>query len=453
MQRFFVIITIYVHTVKVSIVSKNEIKTVLPGSIAEEIGLEPGDAILKINNHSVTDILDYRFLMSDEEILLTVLTKQGEIAEVEIEKEIYEDLGVEFESGLIDGAKRCANGCVFCFIDQLPKGMRETLYFKDDDTRLSFFQGNYVTLTNVPESEIDRFISMHVSPINVSVHTTNPELRVKMLKNKNAGNIFERMKKLSDNGILLNAQIVLCPTLNDGEELERTLSDLLSLGHIRSVSIVPFGKTKYREGLCEIPSVTKEKAVEVIKTLEKWQKKALKKLGTRLFYASDELYLKAEMEIPPSEEYEGFPQIENGVGLIASMNEEFQMAIKEEYPFKGERVVSIATGSAAYNFIKSIAKQAENRYNGLKANVYKIENNFFGEEITVAGLLCGCDIIARLKGKALGDELIISKSMLRDGTDVLLDDVTVKDIEKELNVKITPVENDGYEFLEALLGV
>ena len=431
----------------------NEIKCVEEGSIAEEIGLEPGDVILKINNQYVKDILDYRFLMSDEEILLTVLTKQGEEVEVEIEKEIYEDLGVEFESGLIDGAKSCANRCVFCFIDQLPKGMRKTLYFKDDDTRLSFFQGNYVTLTNVPESELDRFISMHVSPINVSVHTTNPALRCEMLKNKNAGNIMERMKKLSDNGILLNAQIVLCPTLNDGAELERTLSDLLSLGHIRSVSIVPIGKTKYREGLCNIPSLTKEKAIEVLNCIEAWQKKALEKVGSRLFFASDEFYLKAEREIPEAEEYEQFPQIENGVGLIASMKEEFTAAIESDYVLEKERRVSVATGAAAFNFIKSIAKMAENRYNNLKVDVYEIVNNFFGEEITVAGLLCGTDIIEKLRGKSLGEELLLSKSMLRDQSDVLLDDVTIKDIEKELNVKIRAVENDGYEFLEALLGI
>ena len=432
---------------------KNEIKKVLPGSIAEEIGLEAGDVILKINNHTVSDILDYRYLMSDEEILLTVKTKQGEEVEVEIEKEIYEDLGVEFESGLIDGAKRCANQCVFCFIDQLPDGMRETLYFKDDDTRLSFFQGNYVTLTNVPESEIDRFISMRVSPINVSVHTTNPELRVKMLKNKNAGNIMERMQKLSDNGILLNAQIVLCPTINDGEELERTFSDLLKLGHIRSVSVVPIGKTKFREGLCEIPSVTKETAGDVIDIVEAWQKKALEKTGTRLFFASDEFYLKAERKLPQGEEYENFPQLENGVGLIASMDEEFNLALKEDYSLEKKRHVSVVTGKAAYNFIKSIAKKAENKYNNLQADVYSVTNNFFGNEITVVGLLCGCDIIEQLKGKNLGDELLISKSMLRDSTDVLLDNVTVCELEKELGVKIRCVENDGFEFLEALLGI
>ncbi len=430
---------------------KNEIKKVIQGSIAEEIGLEPGDVILKINDTEVRDILDYRFLMSDEEILLTVLTKQGEEVEVEIEKEIYEDLGVEFSSGLIDGAKSCANRCVFCFIDQLPEGMRETLYFKDDDTRLSFFQGNYVTLTNVPEKELDRFISMRVSPINVSVHTTNPELRVEMLKNKNAGNIMERLRKLSDNGILLNAQIVLCPTINDGAELERTLEDLLSIGHMRSVSIVPIGKTRFREGLCEIPSVTKEKATEVLDTIEAWQKKALEKVGTRLFYASDEFYLRAERELPGAEEYEHFPQIENGVGLIASMKEEFYNALEEKHRVEKARRVSIATGVAAYNFIKSIAKEAEKRYNNLKVDVYEITNDFFGSEITVAGLLCGRDIISQLKGKDLGGRLIISKSMLRDSTDVLLDDITVKDIEKELGVKIKAIENDGYEFLEALL--
>ncbi len=432
---------------------KNEIKYVAPGSIAEEIGLEAGDAILKINNSEVRDILDYRFLMSDEEILLTVLTKQGEEVEVEIEKEVYEDLGVEFETGLIDTAKSCANRCVFCFIDQLPKGMRETLYFKDDDTRLSFFQGNYVTLTNVPEKEIDRFISMHVSPINVSVHTTNPDLRCEMLKNKNAGNIMQRLKKLSDNGILLNAQIVLCPGINDGKELERTLEDLLSLGHIRSVSIVPIGKTKFREGLCEIPSVTKEKAIEVLECIEAWQKKALEKTGSRLFFASDEFYLKAERDLPDAEEYEQFPQIENGVGLIASMKEEFYAALGAEYSLPCKRHVSIATGASAFNFIKSIAKEVENRYNNLEADVYKIENNFFGEEITVAGLLCGCDIIEQLKGKNLGDVLLISRCMLRDASTVLLDDVTVEDIERELNVKVLAVENDGYEFLEALLGI
>lgn len=431
---------------------KNEIKRVMKGSIAEEIGLEPGDKIVKINNTEVTDILDYRFLMSDEEILLTVETKQGEVVEVEIEKECYEDLGVEFESGLIDGAKSCANRCIFCFIDQLPKGMRETLYFKDDDTRLSFFQGNYVTLTNLSEKEIDRLISMRISPINVSVHTTNPELRVKMLKNKNAGNLMDRMKKFADNGIVMNAQIVLCPTFNDKDELERSFSDLLNLGgSVKSVSVVPIGKTKYRDGLCEIPSVTKEEAFEVIKTVNTWQRKAIEKTGTRVFYASDEFYLKAGMPIPNAEEYEEFPQIENGVGLIASMQEEFDRALYLADECDDKIHISIATGVAAYNFIKSIANKAEKKYNNLKVDVYKIVNNFFGEEITVTGLLCGCDIIEQLKGKDLGDRLIISKSMLRDCTDVLLDDTTTGDIEKALNVKIKAIENDGFEFLDALL--
>lgn len=432
-------------------VEANTVKRVMKGSIADEIGIEPGDAIVKINGTEVTDILDYRFLMSDEEIVLTVRTKQGETVDVEIEKEVYEDLGVEFESGLIDGAKSCANRCVFCFIDQLPKGMRETLYFKDDDTRLSFFQGNYVTLTNLSDKEIDRLIKMRVSPINVSVHTTNPELRIKMLRNKNAGNIMERMKRFAENGIVMNAQIVLCPTFNDGVELERTFGDLLSIGErIKSVSVVPVGKTKHRSGLCDIPSVTKEGAGEIIEAVKRWQRKALKKVGTRLFYASDEFYIKAEEDIPQAEEYEAFPQIENGVGLIASMKEEFYRALSETED-DGKHHVSIATGKAAYNFIKTIANDAQKKYNGLRVDVYEIKNNFFGDEITVTGLLCGYDIIEQLKGKKLGERLLISKSMLRDSTDVLLDDVTVSDISSALNVPVFPTENDGYEFLNAIL--
>lgn len=431
---------------------KTEIKRVMKNSIAEEIGLEPGDAIIKINGTEITDVLDYRFLMSDEEILLTVETKDGEIVEIEIEKDCYEDLGVEFESGLIDGAKSCANRCIFCFIDQLPKGMRRSLYFKDDDTRLSFFQGNYVTLTNLSEKEIDRLIKMRVSPINVSVHTTNPPLRVKMLKNKNAGNIMERMRRFAENGIVMNAQIVLCPTFNDGAELERTFSDLLSMGgHIKSVSVVPIGKTRYRDGLCEIPSVTPEGAREVIETVMKWQKRALESVGSRLFYASDEFYLKAGLELPEAEEYEAFPQIENGVGMISSMREEFRRALEETNAPEHLPHVSIATGKAAYNFIKSIANEAEKKYNGLKVDVYAIKNNFFGEEITVTGLLCGCDIIEQLKDKDLGERLIVSKSMLRDSTDVLLDDITIEEISEKINVPVFPIENDGYEFLDAIL--
>lgn len=431
---------------------KTEIKRVMKNSIAEEIGLEPGDAIIKINGTEITDVLDYRFLMSDEEILLTVETKDGEIVEIEIEKDCYEDLGVEFESGLIDGAKSCANRCIFCFIDQLPKGMRRSLYFKDDDTRLSFFQGNYVTLTNLSEKEIDRLIKMRVSPINVSVHTTNPPLRVQMLKNKNAGNIMERMRRFAENGIVMNAQIVLCPTFNDGAELERTFSDLLSMGgHIKSVSVVPIGKTRYRDGLCEIPSVTPEGAREVIETVMKWQKRALESVGSRLFYASDEFYLKAGLELPEAEEYEAFPQIENGVGMISSMREEFRRALEETNAPENLPHVSIATGKAAYNFIKSIANEAEKKYNGLKVDVYAIKNNFFGEEITVTGLLCGCDIIEQLKDKNLGERLIVSKSMLRDSTDVLLDDITIEEISEKINVPVFPIENDGYEFLDAIL--
>lgn len=431
---------------------KNVIKRVMKNSIAHEIGIEAGDAIVKINGNDVTDILDYRFLMSDEEILLTVVTKQGETVEIEIEKDCYEDLGVEFESGLIDGAKSCANRCVFCFIDQLPKGMRKTLYFKDDDTRLSFFQGNYVTLTNLSEKDISRLIKMRVSPINISVHTTNPALRVKMLKNKNAGLLLDTMRRFDENGIVMNAQIVLCPTFNDGAELERTFSDLLGFENVRSVSVVPVGKTRYRDDLCQIPSVTKEGAKKIIDTVDFWQQKALDKKGERLFFASDEFYIKAGIEIPGVEYYESFPQIENGVGLIASMKEEFYSALKLcEKPKKARRV-SIATGTAAYDFIKSLACAAEKKLDGIKIDVYAVKNNFFGEEITVAGLLCGRDIIEQLAGKDLGDALLISKSMLRDKTNVLLDDVTVEEISEKLGVEVCAAENDGFEFLDMILG-
>ena len=432
---------------------KNVIKRVQKNSIAEEIGLEPGDAIVKINGNDVTDILDYRFLMSDEEIELEILTKDREIVTVEIEKDCYEDLGVEFESGLIDGAKSCANRCVFCFIDQMPKGMRETLYFKDDDTRLSFFQGNYVTLTNLFDKDLERLIKMRVSPINVSVHTTNPDLRVEMLKNKRASLIMEKMRMFSENGIVMNAQIVLCPTINDGDELIRTFSDLLQIETLKSVSVVPIGKTRFRDGLCEIPSVTKEGAIKVIETVDEWQQKALSKFGSRMFFASDEFYLKAGVDIPSIGYYESFPQIENGVGLIASMKDEFYSALKLCDVNECESHVSIATGTAAYEFIKSISDEAQRRIKGLKIDVYAIRNDFFGEEITVSGLLCGCDIINQLKGKDLGEKLLISKSMLRDSSDVLLDDVTLSDIEKELMVKVIPVENDGFEFLDTVLDI
>ncbi len=429
------------------------IKYVEPDSIAEELGLEAGDTIEKINGVEIKDVLDYRFLINDEEITLTVLTKQGEEVEVEFEKDAYEPLGVEFENSLMDKPLHCTNKCVFCFIDQLPKGMRESLYFKDDDTRLSFFQGNYVTFTNLDDDEIDRIIRLRISPINISVHTMNPDLRVKMLKNPKAARLPEIMKRLSDNGIIMNCQIVLCPTYNDGKELSYTIEKLYEMREcVKSVSVVPIGLTKHREGLCPMTAVDGDKARELIAEIEKWQKKAKEETGTGFVYASDEIYLKAGYEIPESNAYCGFPQIENGVGMIASLREELTDAIKSSPATENCRTVTLVTGAAVHSTMCDFAEEITKKYPHIKINVEKIINNFFGEQITVSGLLCGCDIIKQLKGKDLGDNLIITKNMLRDGENVLLDDVTTQDIERELNTKIIAVGDDGYELLEAILG-
>lgn len=430
------------------------IKYVENGSIAEEIGLEPGDEILKINNIEIKDVLDYRFLINDEFITLSVLTKQGETVEVEIEKDAYEPLGAEFENSLMDKPLHCTNKCVFCFIDQLPKGMRESLYFKDDDTRLSFFQGNYVTFTNLSDDEIDRIIRLRISPINISVHTMNPELRVKMLKNPKAARLPEIMKKLSDNGIIMNCQIVLCPTFNDGKELSYTIVKLYEMrSSVKSVSVVPIGLTRHREGLCKMTAVDSNKAKELIAEIESWQKKAINEIGTGFVYASDEIYLKAGYEIPESNAYCGFPQIENGVGMIASLREELTDALKDSPAIEKNRTVTLVTGAAVHSTMCTFAEEITKKYPDIKINVEKIINNFFGEQITVSGLLCGCDIIEQLKGKDLGDNLIITKNMLRDGENVLLDDVTTEDIERELDTKIIAVGDDGYELLEAILGI
>lgn len=429
------------------------IKYVEKGSIAEELGLEAGDTIIKINNTEIKDVLDYRFLINDEFITLTVLTKQGEVAEIDIEKDAYEPLGVEFESSLMDKPLHCTNKCVFCFIDQLPKGMRESLYFKDDDTRLSFFQGNYVTFTNLDDDEIDRIIRLRISPINISVHTMNPDLRVRMLKNPKAARLPEIMRKLCDNGIIMNCQIVLCPGYNDGDELSYTIEKLYEMRDcVKSVSVVPIGLTKHREGLCVMTSVDSDKAKELIAEIKKWQKKAISEVGTGFVYASDEIYLKAGYEIPESNAYCGFPQIENGVGMIASLREELTDALKDSPATEKNRTVTLVTGAAVHSTMCNFAEEITKKYPHIKINVEKIINNFFGEQITVSGLLCGCDIIEQLRGKNLGDNLIITKNMLRDGENVLLDDVTTEDIERELNTKIIAVGDDGYELLEAILG-
>ena len=416
---------------------ENVIISVEPGSIAEEIGIEPGDVLVSINDKEVLDVFDYRYLINDE--YLEVLLKDGEGEEyiAEIEKDYDEDIGIVFECGLMDDARSCRNKCIFCFIDQLPKGMRETLYFKDDDTRLSFLQGNYVTLTNMKDSDIDRIIYYHLSPINVSVHTTNPELRKMMLHNKNAGNIMERLRKLADAGIELHLQVVLCKGINDGEELERTLNDVTTLfPAARSMSVVPIGLTKYRDGLFKQEPFTKEDSEKVIDHIEYWQKKNLERFGTRIVYAADEFYLKAQRPVPEPETYEDFQQFENGVGMLSLFKSEFYELLPDIKYEGGKRELSMATGVAAYGLMSEIAEALMKHCDGLKINVYCIKNDFFGEMITVSGLLTGTDIIKQLTGRPLGEYLILPDSLLRNGETVLLDDLHLSDIEAALNTEI-----------------
>lgn len=421
-------------------------------SLAEMAGIEPGDRLMLLNGHEVRDVLEYRYLMSEYEIAVTIQKKNGDIEEITIEND-YEDIGIEFESGLMDNAKSCTNKCIFCFIDQLPKGMRETVYFKDDDTRLSFLQGNYVTLTNMKEDELQRMIDMHVSPINISVHTTNPELRVKMLNNRFAGKVYDIMKRFSKNNIHMNCQIVLCPGYNDEKELDRTITDIAKLyPYVDSLAIVPVGLTAHREGLCKLCEFDSLGAKKVIEQVGKYQKKYLKKFGTRLVYLSDEFYLKAGVDLPEPEEYEGFPQLENGVGLIPGMEEEFLEAVLRIAKKKRNRRISLATGELAYDFIKSMTERIERAAPGFSAEVFAVKNEFFGGGVNVAGLVCGGDIIKQLKGRITTEELFIPQVMLRDDDELFLDDVTVADLEKALNVKVSAVLNDGYDFVEKLLG-
>ena len=448
------------------------VKSVLPGSIAEEAGIEAGDAILSVNGEKIRDIFDYRFLITNENLMLEILKQDGEVWEIEIEKEEYEDLGLEFESLMIDDAKSCKNKCIFCFIDQLPKGMRDTLYFKDDDSRLSFFMGNYITLTNMSFEDIDRIIKYKMSPINVSVHTTNPDLRVFMLKNKNAGDVVEKIQKLIDGGIEVNCQIVLCREINDEKELDRSLKELGALyPGVNSVSVVPVGITIYREGLSYLKPYDMESSAKVIEQIEAWQKKFWEKFGSRIVYIADEFYIMAGNSIPDYEDYEDFPQIENGVGLIAQFKQEFMEYIgkldycslkqKNKIKLQGAkysqefklRIISIATGVSSYLHIKEMAQKLQQKYKNLNINIYKIENNFFGKNVTVTGLLTGQDILEQLKGKELGDELLLSRSMLRSGEEVLLDDYTISDIEKKLDVKVSIVDNSGKDFIEKILGI
>jgi putative radical SAM enzyme (TIGR03279 family) len=435
--------------------NKNKIFVVQSGSIAEEAGIETGDYLLSINGQNIKDIFDYRYYQASEELLLEIEKPDGEIWEIEVEKDESEDLGLEFEDSLINGAKSCTNKCIFCFIDQLPKGMRETVYFKDDDSRLSFLTGNYVTLTNINNEELQRIINYRMSPINVSVHTTNPELRKFMLGNRFAGDVLNKIKMLTDNGIEVNCQIVLCRDINDKGELDKTIADLAGFyPYINSVSIVPVGISRHREGLYELIPFDKESSLEVINQVHKWQNKLHKEKGSRVVYLSDEFYINAGMDIPKIKYYEGFPQIENGVGMLALFRKEVEDTIKRKNTNASliNRKISIATGRLVYENIIQLVNEIKLAYNSIDVNVYAIDNNFFGQHVTVSGLLTGRDIIEQLRGKDLGQELLISRNMLRSGEHVLLDDTTVEQIEAELGFKINIVGSDGADFVHAVIG-
>ncbi len=430
---------------------ENVIIKIEKGSIAEELGIQNGDILVSINEKDIIDVFDYRYAISDEYIEVCIRDIDGEETVYEIEKDENEDLGLVFDGGLMDSAKSCKNKCIFCFIDQLPKGMRETLYFKDDDARLSFLSGNYITLTNVSEEDIDRIIYYHLSPINISVHATDPELRTFMLKNPNSDKVMYYIEKLYNAGIDMNFQIVLVKGVNDGKQLDRTINDLVKyVEKGRSLSVVPVGITRHREGLFEIEPFTKEDCASIITQLEAYQKEFKKLYKTRFVYAADELYIKGGLPIPSYSEYEDFPQIENGVGMIASMKKEFDDALKKAKYLGKEKHISIATAHAAYSFMCSLAESFMKKFPLIKISVYKIDNDFFGEQVTVSGLLTGGDFLNQLNERSLGEMLLIPKNALRRDDTVFLDDLDVSELGKQLNVQIKAVETSGTSLVKEL---
>lgn len=431
----------------------HKIAWVEPGSIAEELGLEPGDAIEEINGNEIEDIFDYQYYVEDEYLDVLILTKDGEECVLEIEKDEDEDLGITFESSLMDEYHSCCNKCMFCFIDQMPPGMRDTLYFKDDDSRLSFLQGNYITLTNMRDKDIERVIKYHLSPINISVHTTNPELRCKMLHNRFAGEALNKVDRLYEGGITMNGQIVLCKGINDGEELERSIRDLMKYApQLQSVSVVPVGLSKYRDGLYPLQPFTKEDAKEVLHIIHKWQKKAYEEFGIHFIHGGDEWYILAEEELPEEERYDGYLQLENGVGMLRLLMNEFEDGYESLNGDEIDREVSVATGFLAYPYIKRMADRIMEKYPKSKLHVYGIRNDFFGELITVSGLITGQDLIGQLKGKALGEKLLLPCNMLRIEEQDFLDDVTLQDVKDALQVPVDIVKSSGQDFIDAVLG-
>lgn len=429
------------------------INSVLLGSIADAKRIEAGDSLVSVNSHSILDFLDYRFYLDEKKLLLLIEKKNGVFKYVTINKSEDEDIGLVFDDYMMDKQRNCKNKCIFCFIDQLPKGMRESLYFKDDDTRLSFLFGNYITLTNLTERDVERIIEMHISPVNISVHTTNPELRVRMMKNKHAGESLSIIKKLADAGIAINTQLVLCPGINDGDELRRTLSDLAEFyPSVQMIAAVPLGVTRFRDGLEKLQMYNKKSSESVLDIIQDFADAFYEKHGVHFAWAADEFYIKAERPFPNAEYYEDFQQLENGVGMCALMADEFMNAVENiNIPNYKKRTVTIATGTASFNLISGLSQKLCDKVPKLKVNVVPIVNNFFGETITVSGLVVGQDLIAQLAVMDLGDEVLIPSSMLKSDENIFLDDVTLEEVEKKLGIVVTPVINDGYVLVDSIL--
>lgn len=438
---------------------KHVIKSVNKGSIADSLGILPGDIVIKIDDNEIEDIFDYQFMTLTDRLVLTIL-RGDEEWEYEIEKGENEDIGLVFENGLMDNYRRCSNNCIFCFIDQMPPGMRDTLYFKDDDSRLSFLQGNYITLTNLSEKDLGRIVRYNLSPVNVSIHTMNPELRCKMLGNRFAGSSLQKLKVLADAGIEMNGQVVLCKGINDGRELEFTISELMKyIPSFRSLSVVPVGLSKYRDGLFHLEPFEKDDCAEVIDIIEGYQKQCMEKYGIHFVHASDEFYLSAGRPMPEADRYDGYLQLDNGVGMIRSFIDERDEQIEKRMQDgsfdkeHGGKHITLVTGVLAYPIISESARMVEERANGLKIDVYAIRNDFFGERITVSGLLTGQDIIAQLKGRNLGDEIRLPESVVRAGTDVFLDDIKVSEVSDALQVRVVTIKSNGYDFVDSCLGM
>ncbi len=430
----------------------HRITKVLPGSIAEELEIAVDDILLEINGKEVVDIFDYRYFMDDTYVEVLIRKPNGEEIEWDIDKEYQEDLGIEFENGLMDKYRSCKNKCMFCFIDQMPKGMRETLYFKDDDARLSFLQGNYITLTNMKEKDIERIIFYHLTPINISVHTTNPELRCKMLHNRFAGEALKQIDKLYKAEITMNGQIVLCKGVNDGKELERTIRELSAyLPYMQSVSVVPVGLTKHREGLYPLEPFSKEDAKEVLSLIHHWQNKLYQEYGNHFIHAGDEWYILAGYHVPKEERYDGYCQLENGVGMIRLFQNEWKEALAEKKGDNRKISISMATGKLAYPYIRQALLKVAEKFPNVTVRLYQITNEFFGEYITVAGLITGQDLIKQLTGQELGEILLLPAAMFRSGEQVFLDDITKEELEKALQVKVNIVKSSGQDFLSAVL--